>query len=698
MPCEVASRFVVLYGSQRGQAQAIAEEIGEQAAQRGLEADLSCLSEKEKYDLEKETAPVVFVVSTTGDGEPPDTAVPFVRRIKKKTLRRERFARLCYALLALGDTNYANFCNCGKTIDKRLQELGGKRFYATGHADDAVGLELVVDSWIEGLWDAVRKALSEMAAAGPAVGSQQDNSAVILQETAEPSGLGLKLRHLNLSEPDAEASEQPILRSGKEKDVPGNAAVDASLTKSLPPLSESSLKVPALPPPYLSVCLGDEVVRENSVPPLKENQHEVQISRAVPLTRHDSVKAALLIELDVSDKDLPLQPGGVFDVLCPNNGSEVEELLQRLKLGQRRDHCVLLELLKDTRKKGAQLPAHIPEESTLQYVITWCLELRSVPKKALLRSLVECTTSGFEKRRLQELCSTQGSADYNRFIRDPNICLLDLLRAFPSCTPPLSLLIEHLPKLQSRSYSAASSKLRHPGRLHFVFNIVESPACPERPVARRGLCTGWLADLVAPVLQPYGGGPAPAESSGDAALPKIYISLRPPGTFHLPADPALPLIMVGPGTGVAPFIGFLQHREKEREQMPGATFGESWLFFGCRHKDRDFLFREDLEKFVVNGTLTHLKVCFSRDNSEGPGSSPKYVHHSLQLHSKEIISLLLEQNGCFYVCGDAKNMAKDVNEALIELFRTELQVDKLEAMKKIATLREEKRYLQDIWS
>ncbi|XP_028825462.1 methionine synthase reductase-like [Denticeps clupeoides] len=270
------------------------------------------------YDLEKETAPVVFVVSTTGDGEPPDTAVPFVRRIKKKTLPRERFARLCYALLALGDTNYANFCNCGKTIDKRasLQELGGKRFYATGHADDA-----------------------------------------------------------------------------------------------------------------------------NSVPPLKENQHEVQISRAVPLTRHDSVKAALLIELDVSDKDLPLQPGGVFDVLCPNNGSEVEELLQRLKLGQRRDHCVLLELLKDTRKKGKALPAHIPEESTLQYVITWCLELRSVPKKALLRSLVECTTSGVEKRRLQELCSTQGSADYNRFIRDPNICLLDLLRAFPSCTPPLSLLI-----------------------------------------------------------------------------------------------------------------------------------------------------------------------------------------------------------------------------------------------------------------
>ena len=214
MPCETQPRFVVLYGSQKGQAQSIAEGIAEEAQDHGLGAELSCLSENEKvtflickdinlicfhidcgnrshwliiwfqYNLEKESAPVVFILSTTGDGEPPDNALRFVKRIKKKNLSTDHYKHLCYALLgkfyqavwgsalalfvaryicenhsslseqflageifivlplsapALGDTNYANFCNCGKTVERRLQELGATQFYAAGYADDGVG-------------------------------------------------------------------------------------------------------------------------------------------------------------------------------------------------------------------------------------------------------------------------------------------------------------------------------------------------------------------------------------------------------------------------------------------------------------------------------------------------------------------------------------------------------------------------------
>lgn len=133
------------------------------------------------------------------------------------------------------------------------------------------------------------------------------------------------------------------------------------------------------------------------------------------------------------------------------------------------------------------------------------------------------------------------------------------------------------------------------------------------------------------------------------------------------------------------------------------ALGETWLYFGCRHRNKDFLFREELERFVSNGTLNHLKVCFSRDNEEveeGVAQSttrPRYVQHNLLLDSKAITSILLEQNGYIYVCGDAKNMAKDVNDTLMEMIKTQLQVDQLEAMKMLAALREEKRYLQDIW-
>uniref|UniRef100_A0A667X6Z2 Methionine synthase reductase n=1 Tax=Myripristis murdjan TaxID=586833 RepID=A0A667X6Z2_9TELE len=658
MPCEVKPRFLVLYGSQKGQAQSIAEGIAEEAGEHGLLADLSCLDQTEKYNLERENAPVVFIVSTTGDGEPPDNALKFVKRIKKKTLPSDHYKHLCYALLALGDTNYANFCNCGKTIDCRLQELGAKQFYATGHADDGVGLELVVDPWLEGLWEAIKAALSNMA-------SDREGHQTDLARESPDSPSDVKINLLSLTDNQ---------KSG---------------TASLPTiaLSESSLNVPALPPPFLDVSLQEESIEEvrNAA-----GLCEVAVSRAVQLTRGDSVKTALLLELDISaHPTMTYLPGDSFDVLCPNRDTEVDEMLHRLGLQDQRHHCVHVSLRKDTKKKGAQVPAYISQNGTLEYLLTWCLEIRSVPKKAFLRALVECTGDTKQKRRLQELCSKQGAADYNLYVRDPSLSVLELLTAFPSCSPPLSLLLG-----QNATFSLSS--LRLPGKLHFVFNVVEFPACSGRPAGRQGLCTGWLSDLINPILV-Y---PGKAESSGSQALPKIHVSLRPNCTFRPPSDPSVPFIMVGPGTGVAPFIGFLQQREKERQTNPEAAFGETWLFFGCRHKDRDYLFREELEGFVSSGTLSHLKVCFSRDKQEEETTSPaapRYVQHNLLLNRQHITDILLKESGCLYVCGDAKNMAKDVNDALVEMIRAELQLDQLDAMKKLAELKEEKRYLQDIW-
>ncbi|GAA6217421.1 methionine synthase reductase isoform X1 [Lates japonicus] len=751
MPCEVKPRFVVLYGSQKGQAQSIAEGIAEEAEGHGLVAELSCLNQNEKYNLEKENAPVVFIVSTTGDGEPPDNALQFVKRIKKKTLPNDHYKHLCYALLALGDTNYANFCNCGKTIERHLQELGAKQFYATGYADDGVGLEVVVDPWLEGLWKAIKAALSKMASdrTAPSKGdagespketpdsytpdvllnllslgdhqncesikasvntdskyaSAASSSASTTQTAvsdlrpASPAGsLGLASQSRGTASISTSAPETQTQDAGFP-----HLTLAGSLTCSLPPLSESSLNVPALPPPYLDVSLQDVGTMKQIVGQFnKETVHEVPIDRALQLTSGDSVKTALLLELDISAyPTMAYQPGDSFDVFCPNKATEVDGMLHRLGLQDQRNYHVHVSLKKDNKKKGAQVPSYIPQNISLLYLLTWCLEIRSVPKKAFLRALVEHTGDSVQRRRLQELCSKQGGADYNQYVRDPSLSVLELLTAFPSCQPPLSLLIEHLPKLQPRPYSAASSRLKHPGKLHFVFNVVEFPACSGRPAGRRGLCTGWLFDLINPGLV----FPGKAECSGSLTLPKIHVSLRPNCSFRPPSDPLVPFIMVGPGTGVAPFIGFLQQRENERQENPEAVFGETWLFFGCRHRDRDYLFREELEGFVCSGTLSHLKVCFSRDDQEqeegkevAPSvSRPRYVQHNLLLNSQYVTEILLKQNGYLYVCGDAKNMAKDVNDTLIEMIKTELQVDQLEAMKTLAGLREQKRYLQDIW-
>uniref|UniRef100_A0A8L2QCU1 Methionine synthase reductase n=1 Tax=Rattus norvegicus TaxID=10116 RepID=A0A8L2QCU1_RAT len=640
-----------------------------------------------------------MVVSTTGTGDPPDTARKFVKEIHNKTLPTDFFAHLWYGLLGLGDSEYTYFCNGGKVIDKRLQELGAQHFYDTGHADDCVGLELVVEPWIDGLWPALTKHFKSL-------GGQEDmsDSDTLAQASDAPLSMAMKpeLLHIqsqvellsleDVGKRDSELQEQNETNKNQPSRIED---FDSSLVNSVPPLSQSSLSIPAVSPEYLEVYLQESLGQDEnqaSVPPSVDPIFQVPISKAVELTTNDAIKTTLLLELDISKVEFSHQPGDSFNVICPNSGSEVEDLLQRLQLADKQAHRVILKIKMDTKKKGASLPQHVPEGSSLQFIFTWCLEIRAVPKKAFLRALSDYTSDATEKRRLQELCSKQGAADYNRFIRDASVCLLDLLLTFPSCQPPLNLLLEHLPKLQPRPYSCAS--LLHPDKLHFVFNIVELPSNTTAASLRKGVCTGWLATLVAPFLQPNT--EVLTADHSDALAPEILISPRATNSFHLPDDLSAPIIMVGPGTGVAPFVGFLQHREKLQEQHPDGNFGAMWLFFGCRHKDRDYLFRH----FLKTGVLTHLKVSFSRDAApeEEEEAPAKYVQDNLQHHSQQVARTLLQENGYIYVCGDAKNMAKDVHDALVEIISKEAGVDKLEAMKTLATLKQEKRYLQDIWS
>uniref|UniRef100_A0A8D2C9G7 Methionine synthase reductase n=1 Tax=Sus scrofa TaxID=9823 RepID=A0A8D2C9G7_PIG len=647
-------RFLLLYATQQGQAKAIAEEICEKADAHGFSADLHCISESDKYDLRTEAAPLVVVVSTTGNGDPPDTARKFVKAIQDKTLPGDLLAHL--------------------------------------------RLELVVEPWINGLWAALEKHFAsrrgnEMNGAVAMASNPSLSSEPVTPEVSHiDSQVGL-LRLDDSGRRDSEVSEQNVVNRGPSS--VWIADFESSLTQSAPPLSQASLNIPASPPEYLQVDLQEALGQEESHAPVTsvDPVFHVPVSKAVQLTTNDAVKTTLLIELDISKTDFSYQPGDAFSVICPNSDSEVERLLQRLQLADRREHRVFLKIKADTKKKGAALPQHVPEGRSLQFLFTWCLEIRAVPKKAFLRALAEHSSDGAERRRLQELCSRQGTADYNRLVRDARACLLDLLLAFPSCQPPLSLLLEHLPKLQPRPYSCASSSLSHPGKLHFIFNIVEFSSHTTAEV-RRGVCTGWLATLVEPILQPN------ARADGEKApAPKIYIAPRTANSFHLPGEPSAPVIMVGPGTGIAPFIGFLQHREKLQEHHPAGHFGATWLFFGCRHKDRDYLFRDELRHFLKCGILTHLKVSCSREAPAGEEEEApaKYVQDSIQRHGQQVARALLQERGYVYVCGDAKNMAKDVNDTLVDIISKEVGGGKLEAMKMLATLKEEKRYLQDIW-
>ena len=745
-----ANKFTILYGSQTGQAKAIAEEIHEFSEQHGLHSNLFCLSLTEKkFTLEKE-ALVVFVVSTTGEGDPPDTMCKFFRRLKKKTLPGNHLENCRYALLALGDTNYTNFCNNGKALDKRLLQLGARQVYDTGYADDAVGLELVVEPWIEGLWPALRShldllpegdsqsdgktGLSEVShIIDPIVSAESKSSEVTAEKTLENSSgfshatdahIGVMNGHdSNLQDSRADAVLEPTdpvnsvdnQNTGDNKDSQNDSALLTladQLKQSVPPLSASALSIPQLPSPYLEISYHPDHKVDCAMLPLQGGVSfpsavtDISVATVVSarqLTDSTSVKTALDLELDITGCNMSYEPGDSFGIVCPNPSAEVEELIMKLNLVDKSDVPFTIQLITSTTKKAASVPKFIPEFSTIRHTLLTCLEIRGVPSKALVRVLAEHTSDLEEKRRLQELCSKQGAHDYTKFIREPGLSLLDLLNAFPSCRPPFERLLELVPRLKARPYSVSSSPLENPNHLHFVFNIVEFPAIKGVRPKRQGVCTGWLAEITKAQREKTN---TSSEKLSDILSklnlqesPKLPVFQRKGLNFKLPSVPETPIIMIGPGTGVAPFIGFLQHRE-HLQKNTNIALSESWLFFGCRHKERDYLYREELEQFLSTGVLSRLFLSFSRDTiSDLSGKPPpKYVQDNLRSHAAEVADLVFNKGAVVYICGDADNMAKNAFDTFLEIAQKYKKVDIKEARQEMMKLRENKQYLEDVWT
>ena len=790
--------FTILYGSQTGQAKAISEEIHELSDQHGLNSNLFCLSLTEKkFTLEKESL-VVFVVSTTGEGDPPDTMCKFMRRLKKKTLPGTHLENLRYALLALGDTNYTNFCNNGKELDKRLLQLGARKFYETGYADDAVGLELTVEPWIEGLWPALQRHLglsaeevcqpdsvkgligltnncADLINNGTSSSLEESHDEVteesmqagertaqveisLLKDTAtngmskslEETGDAIVSKGGNgVSESTTKdknsvahvfqtfSDNKENIKSSPTKDVDSlndqstsavrpdlsgqcNSLQSSPLTLGdqlkmpSPSLSSTSLSIPQLPVAYLDITFHPDHKLDFFSLPLHNNASfpsaisgvsMAKVSSAKQLTSNSAIKTALDIELDITDCDMIYEPGDSFGIICPNSNAEVEELITKLGLNEKADTPFSIQLRTSTSKKSASVPNYIPEISVIRHTFLTCLEIRAVPSKALIRVLSEHTSDLQQKRRLQELCSKQGTNEYTKFVRGPSLSLLDLLNAFPSCQPPFVRLLELMPRLKARLYSVSSSPLEDPLHLHFVFNIVEFPAIGGIREQRQGVCTGWLNNIARSQGKSMtGDSKAPIDAFSKLSLEefvKVPVFRRKNLNFKLPSNPKTPIIMIGPGTGVAPFIGFLKHRELKQKKLGlDTSLSDAWLFFGCRHKERDYLYQQELEQFLSSGVLSRLCVSFSRDPVEELQNSPraKYVQDNLRRHSTEVAQLVFEKGAVVYICGDAGNMARNVYDTFLEIVKEYKAIDITEARKEMMKLHENKQYLEDIWT
>ncbi|OQR93784.1 NADPH-cytochrome P450 reductase [Achlya hypogyna] len=649
---DASKPLYVFYGSQTGCAESIAERLQSDAIERNINCpEVRPLDAFEKSGvLQAANATVVIVCSTTGNGDPPGNAEKFWRFIKKRAHPATLLANLEFTVLGLGDTNYDKFCHMGKSIFRRMKDLGAVSFYDLGCADEAMGLEDSVEPWIDGFWPALVGVISSSQPPAPSATAPTPVDAVVsLVQAMDTVSLAPSLPSL------------PYLTSftnmfGTATQVPDTA--------KLPRLAEPSFAVSLLAPTDAIAATVAQVATDTLYSAASPFPATIAAARYLT-TPASADRQVLALDLDISGSGATYVPGDVVGINCPNDAAVVDYLIQRLQLSAFQHHRVQIAPVASAKKKVAGMP--FPPSATLRDIFSTQLDLAALPKKATLRGLAVHCLDADERARLFK----EGAADFKRFVDDQYLSIPEVLALFQSCHPPLDVMLSLVPRLSPRYYSVASSPLVAPSHVTVAFTVVRYT---QHGVPRTGLCSTWLHALAQPLL---------AGATSSATVPLFF---KPATDFVLPEDPELPLVLVGPGTGVAPFVGFLQHRAAQNATTP------MHLFFGCRRRDHDFLFQEELEQFAATGTLTSLAVAFSRAKEE-----KHYVQHDVVRDGAVVYRRLALENGRVYVCGDGMHMAKDVHEALVSVFETHGGLTRDEADARLKQLTAEMRYVRDIW-
>ncbi len=354
------------------------------------------------------------------------------------------------------------------------------------------------------------------------------------------------------------------------------------------------------------------------------------------LTAETSSKTTLHLSFSLAGSDLAYETGDALAVLPSNDPKLVADLLEAAHLSG--------EEVVEVPKLGSR---------PLSAALTHLLQITRLSRK-----LVDAYARAGDLKPLHNLLLPEQQTHLDAYLYDRGP--IDLLTEYPGVVTSAQQLADLLPRLAPRLYSISSSPRAHAGEVHATVAVVRYRAHNRE---RGGVCSTLFAD----------------RAELKETLP-VYIQHNK--KFRLPTDSATPVIMIGPGTGIAPFRGFLHER-----CVTGAT-GKNWLFFGDRSAATDFLYREELEQMLAVGKLTRLDTAFSRDQAQ-----KIYVQDRMIEHGAEFFAWL-QQGATLYVCGDASRMAKDVDAALHTLIAQHGNTD---AEAYVQDLHDSKRYHRDVY-
>lgn len=579
--------LLVLFGSNLGTAEEVANQIAEAGEANGFAVTLGSMDE---YVNQLPKEGLVIIVTASYNGTPPDNAVEFCDWLRGDELHSQSLAGVNYTVFGCGNRDWAaTFQAIPRLVDSKLAEFGANRIYSRGEGDAAEDFDGQFQNWYEPFWGKIATALNI------------DISGAAAKENAY--------------------SVELVADALKNKFVSGQGAKP------------------------MSVKVNRELHRQTG--------------------DHASTRSTRHIEVELP-AGVSYRAGDHLGVVAHNNDEQVRRVAARFHYDP--DTAVIVIRNHSNRKTFLPLDEPIAVHSLLSNYV----ELQDVATRKQIKTLVQYTECPPEKKKLEALCGDD-DASRNRYKEEvfaKRKSLIDLLEECPASEIPFNVYLEMLPALRPRYYSIASSPLHDAKNCHITVAVVEGPARSGHGLFK-GVCSTHLQ----------------REAEGNF----IYAYVRDNGAaFRLPENPHTPLIMVGPGTGLAPFRGFLQERAAQKGQ--GVPVGQSLLFFGCRHPEQDYLYEDELKAFAEQG-ITELFTAFSRVD----GQPKTYVQHLIE-QQQEKVWKLLEEGANIYVCGDASRMAPDVRQTIGKIYQTKTGADEAAAEEWLNGLTTQGRYLVDVWA
>lgn len=627
---ETGKNCVVFYGSQTGTAEDYASRLAKEGKSRfGLETMVADLEdyEYENLDTFPEDKVAVFVLATYGEGEPTDNAVDFYEFITgdEPTFSESSeppLGNLKFVAFGLGNNTYEHYNSMVRNVTKALEKLGATKIGAAGEGDDGAGtMEEDFLAWKDPMWT----------------------------DLAEKMGLE-----------EREAVYEPVFGITEKEEF----------TKDSP-----------------EVYLGEpNKMHLEGTSKGPYNAHNPYIAPIAESREIFTVKDrnCLHLEIDISGSNLSYQTGDHIAVWPTNAGKEVDRFLAVTGLLPKRDAVIGVKALDPT----AKVP--FPTPTTYDAIVRYHMEICAPVSRQFVATLAPFAPTEAAKAEMAKLGSDK---DYfHEKISNKYFNIAQTLEVVGGSEPwsaiPFSAFIEGLTKVQPRYYSISSSSLVQKNKIS-ITAVVESMQIPGRPDALKGVTTNYLLAL----KQKQHGDPHPDPHglTYDITGPRNkYDGVHVPvhvrhSNFKLPSDPSKPIIMIGPGTGVAPFRGFVQERAQQAKN--GEDVGKTLLFFGCRKQSEDFLYSEEWKDYKeALGDKFELITAFSR---EGP--KKVYVQHRLEEYAKEV-NELLQQKAYFYVCGDAANMAREVNIVLAKIIAEQRGVPEAKGEEVVKAMRSSSQY------